>query len=121
MSDKTEDLSDFEQRVVTAGHTLKRDKDGRVDSWVMSYDIHNGPGCTVCGDSWCEHCPGRIEPCDGGKAQREGEAAARVALTAPDGLALAKALVARADNVGGECRLWREVDMARAIIAKAEG
>lgn len=43
---------------------------------------------------------------------------ARIISTAPEGLALARALVARSAN-GGAIMLWRELDMARAIVAKA--
>jgi hypothetical protein len=56
---------------------------------------------------------------DGDGGEEAAERNARLIAAAPDGLALAKALVARADNIGGECRLWAEVDMARAIVAKA--
>lgn len=48
----------------------------------------------------------------------DGFSRARVMSTAPEGLALAQALVARAQN-GGEIMMWRELDMARAIITKA--
>lgn len=48
----------------------------------------------------------------------EGFSRARVLSAAPEGLALARALVARSQN-GGEIMMWRELDMAKAIIAKA--
>lgn len=52
------------------GHKLRRDEDGCVDHFVCDVGHHNGPGCAVCHDSWCEHCytgaPNYIRPCDGG-------------------------------------------------------
>lgn len=38
------------------GHQWKEDEDGRVDVWVVNYDIHNGPECVNCGLSFCMHC-----------------------------------------------------------------
>lgn len=48
------------------GHSPILDEDGELDCWVMEFDIHNGPGCSICGDSWCEHCtkPEEIGACD---------------------------------------------------------
>lgn len=38
------------------GHTPVLDDDGSLDIFIMDYDIHNGPGCSVCGWSTCWHC-----------------------------------------------------------------
>jgi len=38
------------------GHMPIMDEDGDLDCWVTNYDIHNGPGCAVCGWTCCEHC-----------------------------------------------------------------
>lgn len=37
-----------------------------MDMWVIAYEIHNGPGCSVCGWSCCEHCDDvdKIPDCD---------------------------------------------------------
>ena len=46
----------------SAPHTWKLDVKGRVDCFVLDVDFdegwggHNGPGCTVCNLSFCEHC-----------------------------------------------------------------
>lgn len=68
--------SPFYDEIVAAGHVLKLDGDGDIDSFALSYDFHNGPGCSVCGASWCEHCGDPIRPCIGveGVAAREAEA-----------------------------------------------
>ncbi|MBV6512551.1 MAG: hypothetical protein FMNOHCHN_02059 [Ignavibacteriaceae bacterium] len=39
-----------------AGHSLARDEDGEIDIWQHDFDVHNGPGCSKCGDTWCMHC-----------------------------------------------------------------
>jgi hypothetical protein len=41
-----------------AGHKLVRREDGSVNEWVLDDDnnFHNGPGCELCGQSWCQHC-----------------------------------------------------------------
>ena len=49
-----------------AGHLLKRDEDGEIDYFAMSYEFHNGPACELCHMSWCEHCEDEIHPCDVG-------------------------------------------------------
>lgn len=73
------------ERIVAAGHVLKLDEDGAVDEFALSVEGHNGPGCSVCGESWCQHCENaNIAPCDGGAWKREYEAAQRVREAAPD-------------------------------------
>jgi hypothetical protein len=51
------------------GHNLRRDpeNDGRVDHFAVSHEFCNGPVCTICDMSWCEHCTSidRIRPCPG--------------------------------------------------------
>ena len=46
-----------------AGHVLERDEGGEIYWLAMSVGHHNGPQCTVCGRSWCEHCEWRIDKC----------------------------------------------------------
>lgn len=58
----------YTQQLEAAGHILKRETDGEIDSWVMDFGYHNGPGCVNCGDSWCEHCEDPIKPCIGKEA-----------------------------------------------------
>lgn len=124
MSD-TEELEPFEQKVVDAGHVLVREADGSVDIFVMDNDLHNGPGCSVCGDCWCHHCDGPVEPCDGGKAKREAEDAARIARAAPDMLAaliaLEKLATGHAAPVGSMHAWWDDIFNARDAIKKATG
>lgn len=65
------DYSEFYTKLEAVGHKLKRDQDGAVDAWVLAGDYHNGPGCEVCGEAWCEHCQDDakdIEPCIGVEA-----------------------------------------------------
>lgn len=55
------------ERLRAAGHTLKLDKDGDVDSFALNYDFHNGPACVTCYRSWCQHCTtdkDAIVPCE---------------------------------------------------------
>lgn len=61
-------MTDYYKRLEDAGHVLKRDKNGDVDEWVLEYDIHNGPGCINCDESWCRHCEDKIKPCIGREA-----------------------------------------------------
>jgi len=65
----------FAERLERAGHKLRRNEDGEVDNFVVSEGFHNGPGCLVCSESWCEHCAcnREIEPCDGGAWHSEWE------------------------------------------------
>ena len=47
-------------------HIWKCDKDGNIDMFAMSMDIHNGPACERCGYTFCEHCDPNewnAEPC----------------------------------------------------------
>lgn len=47
------------------GHTLKLNSDGEPDIHVMSSEFHNGPGCTTCHWTCCEHCssPANVPEC----------------------------------------------------------
>jgi len=38
------------------GHKPRMEKDGTLDVWVCSVGFCNGPGCEICGESWCMHC-----------------------------------------------------------------
>ena len=58
----------FYEALEAAGHVLKREGDGRVDSFFVDSGYHNGPGCVNCHDSWCEHCKEDIKPCVGKEA-----------------------------------------------------
>jgi hypothetical protein len=46
------------EAVAAKGHVLKDydDEPGRIDLFVTSGGIHNGPGCTKCGWTTCMHC-----------------------------------------------------------------
>lgn len=44
--------------LVANGHTPVMTEEGYLDVWVMNVGFHNGPGCSKCGMSWCEHCDG---------------------------------------------------------------
>ena len=37
-------------------HKWKCYEDGRIDLFVTDKGFHNGPGCTVCGFTFCHHC-----------------------------------------------------------------
>jgi hypothetical protein len=54
------------------GHTWRKTESGQVDDFVQDSGSsegpsHNGPGCTVCGFNFCEHCwpEGRDQECPG--------------------------------------------------------
>ena len=42
--------------LVPMGHEFYLDEWGGVDIFFMESDYHNGPGCSLCDDSWCHHC-----------------------------------------------------------------
>ena len=42
--------------LVPMGHEFYLDKWGGVDIFFMESGYHNGPGCSLCDDLWCEHC-----------------------------------------------------------------
>lgn len=46
-------------------HTWAKDSSGRIDHFAYDCGFHNGPCCTRCGNSFCEHCypEGWNEPC----------------------------------------------------------
>lgn len=115
----------LEQRAEAAGHVLRRDEDGEIDLFVLSEGYHNGPGCVVCDDSWCHHCDGKIEPCDGGKAKSERLAVERVRDAAPDLLealqGLANALEVDPGPRGVMDLVPVALENARAAIARARG
>lgn len=64
--------------MIAKGHVPKREADGSVDIFVQDSDIHNGPGCSVCGESWCWHCTDAedIKPCIGEDAAKKRDAEA---------------------------------------------
>ncbi len=47
------------------GHTWALNTWGGVDIFAFYEDDHNGPVCTYCGYSFCEHCidEDTMEPC----------------------------------------------------------
>jgi hypothetical protein len=47
------------------GHTWETDGNGKINVFALDAGYHNGPRCTSCGYSFCEHCQaGRpIEAC----------------------------------------------------------
>jgi hypothetical protein len=55
--------SGWYKRLEAAGHKLKLDDDGTVDSFALDYEHHNGPMCVLCDEMWCEHCRDEIKPC----------------------------------------------------------
>ncbi len=52
--------------IEAAGHLLRRDERGEVDFFALDSGHHNGPGCELCHDTWCQHCRDSIEPCSVG-------------------------------------------------------
>ena len=42
--------------LVPMGHEFYLDEWGDIDNSFMEFDYHNGPGCSLCDDSWCHHC-----------------------------------------------------------------
>jgi hypothetical protein len=52
------------------GHTPILNEDDKThDFFALNQGIHNGPGCSKCGENWCWHCqgPDEIIPCKMGK------------------------------------------------------
>ncbi len=49
------------------GHFPKVNDENELNIWVMNHGVHNGPGCSICGVSWCWNCtdPDEIPPCEG--------------------------------------------------------
>lgn len=37
-------------------HDWEREDDGSIDNWASSYEFCNGPRCSRCWYSFCEHC-----------------------------------------------------------------
>ena len=37
-------------------HLWYKDDNGDVDMWYVDHGYHNGPGCKICGERFCEHC-----------------------------------------------------------------
>lgn len=46
-------LSDFDEH---QEHEWILDEDGEIDMWQLESGFHNGPACSRCGYSYCEHC-----------------------------------------------------------------
>ena len=38
------------------GHSWRRDESGAIDEFGLDVEYHNGPICTICGFSFCQHC-----------------------------------------------------------------
>ena len=49
-------VKQFYEALEATGHVLVRDASGNVDAWQLDYDVHNGPKCVKCGQTWCQHC-----------------------------------------------------------------
>ena len=47
----------------TMGHVWKTNKDGVSDRMAMSFGDHNGPKCSSCGYTFCEHCAQELKLC----------------------------------------------------------
>jgi len=45
-------------------HDWKRDEDGEIAPFGYDGDTHNGPQCTRCHHSYCEHCHPEGDPYD---------------------------------------------------------
>jgi len=43
------------------GHEWKKDSDGNIDEFAMSYGNHNGPECVKCGYDYCQHCKSEFD------------------------------------------------------------
>lgn len=71
MSIHAETRSDFVRKCEDAGHKLMLNEEGQVDFWIVDSNFHNGPGCELCGKSWCWHCPNQIAPCEENKLTSE--------------------------------------------------
>lgn len=74
-------MADQEDPWITAmkakGHVPRLNEDGDgVDIFVTDSGYHNGPGCSICDETWCMHCtnPDKIEPCIGAQATAERDA-----------------------------------------------
>lgn len=54
-------------------HQWILNKDGEIDNFIHNTGFHNGPECSLCGYSRCEHCHNvyEDESCDGGIAERK--------------------------------------------------
>lgn len=49
----------WESAFIAAGHAFKMNDDedgGDIDWFAVSGGMHNGPECTKCGWSCCQHC-----------------------------------------------------------------
>lgn len=57
----------WEAAMRAKGHTPVLYSFGSLDHFVMESGFHNGPGCSVCGWSCCEHCDSvsDIPECEG--------------------------------------------------------
>lgn len=105
----------YEELLEQAGHNLIRHEDGTIDIFQMDAGYHNGPGCSICGESWCQHCRDEIKPCPGPAKRLECEAEQRMRDAAPELLEAckkARSCASIPDYVQ---------DLLRAAIAKAEG
>lgn len=65
--------SEYQKKLEAAGHVLIRDEDGDVNIFVMDHGYHNGPGCELCGESWCHHCEDEVKPCPATNQRGAGE------------------------------------------------
>jgi hypothetical protein len=63
--------AEWVKKFIAAGHVFKMTAEEgetpEINWWASYEDIHNGPECVRCGDTWCQHCtaPDEIKPCAG--------------------------------------------------------
>lgn len=74
-------MDEWAKKVEAKGHKLCRNEDGEVDHWVVDVGYHNGPGCELCKDSWCEHCTDadKVRECPGNVKRLEERERAELA------------------------------------------
>lgn len=56
-------------------HRWQLNEYGEVDIWALDYGYHNGPKCTRCGRTFCQHCHRTVyvEECPGDIYQQMGQ------------------------------------------------
>jgi hypothetical protein len=112
-------MSGLYEQIEAAGHQLQRDEDGEIDIFVLDYGTHNGPGCVICGDSWCYHCPGAmVTQCDGGERLAKRKAKKLAEEAALDLLEACQAFAARFHG-GSRADTDFVASLIDAAIAKA--
>jgi hypothetical protein len=49
-------LEEWEKAIIDKGHIPVRGGDNDLDIFVTDSPYHNGPGCSMCGWTFCWHC-----------------------------------------------------------------